>query len=117
MAHQNVYYLFLHLVDSQLSNRKPTELFFLASKILSFIYKTKIETNFLKLNHFQLIIEAVPKDETDQARRYRGYIAIDEINFQSGDFCHGHCTFDSGLCTFKNVEGDDDFDWSVVSHF
>jgi hypothetical protein len=26
-----------------------------------------------------LIIEAIPKDETDAARRYRGYIAIDEV--------------------------------------
>ena len=64
---------------------------------------------------FQLIIEAVPKDETDQARRYRGYIAIDELKFESGDACVGHCTFDSGFCAFTNVDGSDDFDWTVVS--
>ena len=33
---------------------------------------------------FQLIFEAIPKDETDQARRYRGYVAIDDIEFKSG---------------------------------
>lgn len=62
----------------------------------------------------QVIFEAIPKDETDQARRYRGYIALDDVNFKSGSNCRGHCTFDAGLCGFKNSDRAD-FDWSVVS--
>ena len=68
-----------------------------------------------QLSDLQIIIEAVPKDEVDQARKYRGYIAIDEIKFETGDMCHGHCTFDAGFCAFENVDDEDDFDWSVVS--
>ena len=32
--------------------------------------------------------------------------------------CKGHCTFDSGLCSFENTEDEnsDDFDWKVVSN-
>ena len=63
----------------------------------------------------QLILEAIPKDETDQARRYRGYIAVDDLYFDSGDSCQGHCTFDSGMCGFLNDNSRDDFDWTVVS--
>ena len=62
----------------------------------------------------QVIFEAIPKDETDQARRYRGYIALDDVNFKPGSHCRGHCTFDAGLCGFKNSDRAD-FDWSVVS--
>ena len=60
-------------------------------------------------------MEAIPKDETDQARRYRGYIAVDDLYFDSGDSCQGHCTFDSGMCGFLNDNSRDDFDWTVVS--
>ena len=63
----------------------------------------------------QLILEAIPKDETDQARRYRGYIAVDDLYFDSGEACQGHCTFDSGMCGFLNDNSRDDFDWKVVS--
>ncbi len=62
----------------------------------------------------QLIFEAIPKDETDQARSYRGFIAIDDILFRSGSSCKGHCNFDSGLCSFTN-DDDADFEWKVVS--
>ncbi len=62
-------------------------------------------------------MEAIPKDETDQARRYRGYIAIDDLFFDVGDACQGHCTFDSGMCGFLNDNTKDDFDWQVVSVF
>ena len=63
---------------------------------------------------FQLIFEAIPKSESTQARRYRGYIAIDEIKFNTGDQCKGHCTFDSGLCKFVNDQSGN-FQWKVVS--
>jgi hypothetical protein len=32
--------------------------------------------------HFQLILEAIPKAESSQARRYRGYIAVDDLVFK-----------------------------------
>ena len=35
---------------------------------------------------FQIILEAIPKDETDQARRYRGYIAIGTIHILRNQF-------------------------------
>jgi len=61
----------------------------------------------------KIILEAIPKDETDQARRYRGYIAIDDLFFDVGDACQGHCTFDSGMCGFLNENTKDDFNWEV----
>ncbi len=62
----------------------------------------------------KVIFEAIPKDETDQARKYRGYVAIDDVKFESGEKCRGHCNFDAGFCTFANGE-ENDFDWKVVS--
>ncbi|XP_023328229.1 MAM and LDL-receptor class A domain-containing protein 1 [Eurytemora carolleeae] len=59
-----------------------------------------------------LIIEAIPVSESNQARRYRGYMAVDDIVFKAGDECSGHCTFDSGLCGFKN-EAEGNFNWEV----
>lgn len=60
----------------------------------------------------QIIFEAIPKDETDQSRGYRGYIAVDDISFKTGSDCKGHCTFDSGFCGFTNAKGAD-FEWKV----
>jgi len=59
-----------------------------------------------------LIFESIPESESTQARRYRGYIAIDEIKFNAGDTCKGHCTFDSGLCNFANDQSGN-FKWEV----
>ena len=42
---------------------------------------------------FQLIFEAIPKSESDQARRYRGFIAVDSVQFKSGDECKGEIFF------------------------
>lgn len=62
---------------------------------------------------------SVTKDQ--QQRKFRGYIALDEINInkhdptgQSGDACKGHCNFDGDLCGWTNGENgqEDDFDWS-----
>lgn len=66
------------------------------------------------IKQFQLLFEAIPKAESDQARRYRGFIAIDDVKFKSGDECKGHCTFDSGLCKFSNDQNGN-FEWQVVS--
>lgn len=59
-----------------------------------------------------LILEAIPKPETTQVRRYRGYIAVDEIKFRPGSACKGHCTFDSGFCKFTN-DPSANFQWMV----
>ena len=63
----------------------------------------------------QLLLEAIPKAEADQGRRYRGFIAIDDIQFRAGDECSGHCTFDSGLCKFSN-DPNGNFEWQVVRY-
>ena len=34
---------------------------------------------------FKIVLEALPKDETNQGRRYRGYVAVDNLVFESGD--------------------------------
>ena len=59
-----------------------------------------------------IIMEAIPMAETTQVRRYRGYIAIDEIKFRGGHECKGHCTFDSGFCKFSN-DASANFEWEV----
>ena len=33
----------------------------------------------------QIVLEALPKDETNQGRRYRGYVAVDNLVFETGD--------------------------------
>ena len=35
---------------------------------------------------FKLIIEAIPVSESNQARRYRGYMAVDDIVFKVNSF-------------------------------
>lgn len=54
-----------------------------------------------------------------QQRRFRGHIAIDEIDVNKHDPqladgpCKGHCNFDGDLCGWTNSEDgqDDDFEW------
>jgi len=63
-----------------------------------------------------LILEAIPKSESSPVRRYRGFIAVDEVKFGGGSDCRGHCTFDSGLCNFindKSSTGEANFEWIV----
>lgn len=55
-----------------------------------------------------------------QQRKFRGYIALDEIEINKHDTsgaegpCRGHCNFDGDLCGWTNGENtqDDDFDWT-----
>lgn len=61
-----------------------------------------------------MIIEGVPVDSTDPSRLYRGYIAIDDIDLQSGTSCVGFCNFAGGFCDWNN-DAEDDFDWTIVS--
>ncbi|KAL6443422.1 hypothetical protein ACFW04_002935 [Cataglyphis niger] len=60
-----------------------------------------------------VIIEGIPVDSTDPSRLYRGYIAIDDIDLQSGTSCVGFCNFAGGFCDWNN-DAEDDFDWTIV---
>nr|CAD7201256.1 unnamed protein product [Timema douglasi] len=76
--------------------------------------KKWVETEILytyNTNH-QIIFEAIAKDSTDAYRRYRGYVAVDNVARKPGSECRGHCTFESGFCGWRNDE-EDDFDWSL----
>nr|CAD7264938.1 unnamed protein product [Timema shepardi] len=80
--------------------------------------KKWVETEILytyNTNH-QIIFEAIAKDSTDAYRRYRGYVAVDNVARKPGSECRGHCTFESGFCGWRNDE-EDDFDWSLVCIF
>jgi hypothetical protein len=56
----------------------------------------------------------VAKDASDAYRRYRGFVAIDNVALKTGMGCKGHCTFEGGFCGWKNEE-EDDFEWFLVS--
>ncbi|XP_024085884.1 MAM and LDL-receptor class A domain-containing protein 1-like isoform X4 [Cimex lectularius] len=62
-------------------------------------------------NH-QIVFEGVAKDLPDPYRKYRGYVAVDNIILKTGGECKGHCTFEGGFCGWLNEENDD-FDWSL----
>jgi len=55
----------------------------------------------------------VAKDASDAYRRYRGFVAVDNVALKMGMECRGHCTFEGGFCGWTNDE-EDDFDWSLV---
>ena len=54
------------------------------------------------------------KDFSDPFRKFRGYVAVDDVALANGANCQGHCTFEGGFCGWSNEESDD-FDWSLVS--
>lgn len=62
----------------------------------------------------QIVFEGLSKESTDAYRKFRGYVAVDNIALQPGAECRGHCTFEGGFCGWTNDE-DDDFDWTLVS--
>lgn len=59
------------------------------------------------------MFEGVAKDIPDPFRKFRGYVAVDNIAVKQGLECKGHCTFEGGFCGWINDE-DDDFNWSLV---
>ncbi|XP_076229736.1 MAM and LDL-receptor class A domain-containing protein 1 isoform X4 [Nomia melanderi] len=59
-----------------------------------------------------VILEGIPVDPTDPARLYRGYVAVDDIDFQPGTSCVGFCNFAGGFCDWSN-DPEDDFDWTI----
>ena len=62
----------------------------------------------------QVVFEGLAKDSADAYRKYRGYVAVDNVAVRPGPDCRGHCTFEGGFCGWTN-QNDDDFDWSLVS--
>lgn len=87
---------------------------------------TKGEVLYSATNIHSLVFAAAPSsalqgsNDVAQQRRFRGYIAIDEIEINKHEPngadgpCKGHCNFDGDLCGWLNAENgqDDDFDWS-----
>jgi len=63
----------------------------------------------------QIVFEGIAKDFPDPFRKFRGYVAIDNVGLKSGLECKGHCSFEGGFCGWNNDE-DDDFNWSLVRH-
>lgn len=57
--------------------------------------------------------EGLAKDLSDPFRKFRGYVAVDNIALRNGLECKGHCTFEGGFCGWTNDENDD-FNWSLV---
>lgn len=76
---------------------------------------TKGEVAYTYGDVHQIWFEAVPKRRGDPARKFRGYIGLDDILFdrmeEAGDNCLGHCTFEGGYCGWQNADTDDDFNW------
>ncbi|CAG2108770.1 unnamed protein product [Medioppia subpectinata] len=65
----------------------------------------------------KIVLKALSKKLDDSDRAYRGYIAVDDVQFQPIDEaeeqCKGHCTFEGGLCGWTNQEENDEFDWTL----
>ena len=80
-------------------------------------FMPKIRFNLSPTITKQVVLKASSKKLDDPDRAYRGYIAVDDVQFQPIDEaeeqCKGHCTFEGGLCSWTNQEENDDFDWSL----
>lgn len=93
--------------ESAVNNWTRGEVLYSATNIHSLTFSAPSSSN------------SITKD--NQQRKFRGYIALDEINInkhdptgQSEGACKGHCNFDGDLCGWTNAENgqEDDFDWS-----
>ncbi|XP_072154876.1 MAM and LDL-receptor class A domain-containing protein 1 isoform X1 [Bemisia tabaci] len=60
----------------------------------------------------QIVFEGVAKELPDPFRKFRGFVAVDNVALKPGSECRGHCTFEGGFCGWTNDE-EDDFDWSL----
>lgn len=60
-----------------------------------------------------MIFEGIPVDSNDLSRRFRGFIAIDELSFADSSECGAFCTFEGGICGWTQ-DSKDDFDWTQV---
>ncbi|XP_045139378.1 MAM and LDL-receptor class A domain-containing protein 1-like isoform X1 [Portunus trituberculatus] len=59
-----------------------------------------------------VIFEAIPVDSGDSNRRFRGYVAVDELSFTDSKECGAFCTFEGGTCGWTQ-DSNDDFDWTL----
>lgn len=85
---------------------------------------TKGEVLYSSTNVHSIMFSAAPGSSSISRdfmqRKFRGYIALDEIEINKHDpagsegACKGHCNFDGDLCGWTNAENsqEDDFDWS-----
>ncbi|KAK7601263.1 hypothetical protein V9T40_008704 [Parthenolecanium corni] len=60
----------------------------------------------------QIVFEGIAKDIPDPFRKFRGYVAVDNVALKPGLECKGHCSFEGGFCGWTNEE-DEDFNWSL----
>ncbi|KAJ9580899.1 hypothetical protein L9F63_023923, partial [Diploptera punctata] len=58
----------------------------------------------------QIVFEGLAKDASDAYRRYRGFVAVDNVAVKPGRGCRGHCTFEGDFCGWTN-DDEDDFEW------
>lgn len=63
---------------------------------------------------WQVIFEGIPVDSSDLSRRFRGFIAVDELSFTDAGQCSAFCTFEGGTCGWTQ-DSNDDFEWTLVS--
>lgn len=85
---------------------------------------TKAEVLYSVNNRHSLMFSAASSSSAAlkdlQQRRFRGHIALDDIDINKHDpltgeaACKGHCNFDGDLCGWTNADNgqEDDFDWS-----
>ena len=79
----------------------------------------KVEISYAHDKLHKLVFDGITKPFDSPERAYRGYVGIDDFSYaflgddttQAG-MCHGHCTFEGGLCGWTNLAEEDDFDWS-----
>ncbi|GIY01095.1 MAM and LDL-receptor class A domain-containing protein 2 [Caerostris darwini] len=64
---------------------------------------------------YSILFEAVATNQSLKKLNYRGYVALDDVRFDTipnSEVCIGHCTFEGGFCDWNNMD-EDDFDWEL----
>ncbi|XP_037078622.1 MAM and LDL-receptor class A domain-containing protein 1-like [Pollicipes pollicipes] len=60
---------------------------------------------------YKLVFEAIPRIRLPESE-YRGHVAVDAVRAVRSAACRGHCTFDGGLCGWRQDDSDD-FQWTL----
>ncbi|GIX87423.1 MAM and LDL-receptor class A domain-containing protein 2 [Caerostris extrusa] len=53
---------------------------------------------------YRILFEAVPTNQSLKKLNYRGFVALDDVRFDTipnSEVCIGHCTFEGGFCDWK----------------